>query len=434
MSNEDTDLEIDDGPREPSGNALARVRAMSIALNDAARRTRLSSRRAREVTSGGFQGRRDARAARYAIWASLGVVFVAPTLAAIVYFGFLAADQFVSHAEFTVSAGESPLRDGVSSFAGVPMQLIVQDTQIVTNFIQSREMIDKLEARVGLRAIYSRDGADALARFDPKRPVERLLKYWKKVASTSIKMPGGIVRLDVSAFTPQDAKRVADATLALCEDLVSDLNARINRDAVALAQTGFERAGERLAKTLAAQETVRNQSGILEAKLSGEAISGLIKQLRGVLIEQTGAYESELKSMRAEAPQMRERKIRIDVMARQIAKLESELTGGPDTTNLPMGQENTGQTVAAAMVKFDTLESEKKADLQIYENAAEALEHARVAAEFKIVYFKVFVRPSLPEEPEYPRWRTDIALVAVSSLAAWGVLMAVASAVRNNMA
>ena len=131
--------------------------------------------------------------------------------------------------------------------------------------------------------------------------------------------------------------------------------------------------------------------------------------------------------MRADSPQMRERKIRIDVMARQIATLESELTSAANTTSA-------GQTVSAAMVKFDTLESQKKADLQIYENAAEALEHARVAAEFKIVYFKVFVRPNLPEEPEYPRRRTNIALVAVGSLAAWGVLMAVASAVRNNMA
>jgi capsular polysaccharide transport system permease protein len=440
MQDDDTDLDIDQGPREPPGSALARVRAMSLALNAAARRTRLSSRRARQLTSGGFQGRRDARAARYLVWASFGLVFAAPTLAAIVYFGFIASDLFVSHAEFTVSAGESPLRDGVSSFSGVPGMLIVQDTQIVTNFIQSREMIDKLESKVGLRAVFSRASADGLSRFNPARPVERLMKYWKKMANASIRMPGGIVRLDVSAFTPDDAKRVADATLGLCEELISDLNARINRDALSLAQAGFERAGERLSRTLAAQEVARNESGMLETRISGEAISTLIKQLRGALIEQTGSYEAELKSMHAEAPQMRERKIRIDVMARQLAELEGELTSAPDGANLKVGQnlnpgvEPGGRTVSAAMVKFDTLESQKKVDLQIYENAAEALEHARVAAEFKIVYFKVFVRPSLPEEPEYPHRRTDMALVAVSSLAAWGVLIAVASAVRNNMA
>ena len=431
---QDDDLDIDEGPREPAGNALARVRAMSLALNAAARRTRLSARRSRQLSSGGFQGRSDAKAARYVVWASFAVIVAAPTLAAIVYFGFVASDRFVSHAEFTVSAGESPLRDGSGSFSGVPGMLIVQDTQIVTNFIQSREMIDKLDAKVGLREVYSRPFADSLSRFDPKKPVERLMKFWIKMANTSIKMPGGIVRLDVTAFTPADAKRVADATLDLCEQLVSELNARINRDALSLAQASFDRAGERLSRTLAAQEVARNESGILETKISGEAISTLIKQLRGGLIELTGTYEAELKSMHAEAPQMRERKIRIDVMTRQIAALEGELTRAPDADNLRIGQEPGARTVSAAMVKFDTLESQKRADLQIYQNAAEALEHARVAAEFKIVYFKVFVRPSLPQEPELPHRRTDIGLVVVCSLAAWGVALALASAVRNNMA
>jgi capsular polysaccharide transport system permease protein len=280
-----------------------------------------------------------------------------------------------------------------------------------------------------LREIYSRPGIDAMSRFDPHRPVERLVKYWKKVASTSIKMPGGIVRLDVAAFSAADAKSVADATLSLCEDLVNNLNARINRDAVALAETEFEHAGERLARTLAAEEVVRNQSGILETKLAAETTTALIKDLRETLLDQTNGYDSALQSMKPDAPQMRERKIRLDVMAKQIAALEGELTSAPGAVASAQGQ-----TVSAAMVRFGALRSEEQADLQIYQNAAEALEHARIAAEFRIVYFKVFVRPSLPEEPEYPRRRTDIALVAACSLAAWGLLMALASVVRNNMA
>ncbi len=423
------DLDIEEVPRERSTNPLARVRAMSLALNDAARRTRLSARRSRELTAGGFQGRRGSSTARQLIRASFVAFFVVPTAAAAIYFGFAASDQYVAHAEFTVSAGESPLRDGVASLTGLPGAIIVQDTQIVTNFIASREMVDRLEAKAGLRAVYSRPGVDALSRFDPQRPVEQLVKYWKKVATTSIKMPGGIVRLDVAAFSPTDAKTMADATLALCEELVNTLNARINRDAVALAETEFEHASGQLAKTLAKQALARNTSGILEANLTAEATTSLIKQLRGELLDQSSAYDSALTAMKAEAPQMRERKIRIDVISRQIAALEGELTRAPGAADPALGQ-----TVAAAMVRFDALKSEEKADLQIYENAAEALEHARVAAEFRIVYFKVFVRPSLPEEPEYPRRKIDILLVGVSTLAGWGVLMALASVVRNNMA
>ena len=179
-----------------------------------------------------------------------------------------------------MSAGESPMRDGVDSLSGVPMQLILQDTQIITNFLHSREIVDELNKRINLRALYSRDRADAFSRLNPKAPIERVVKYWERVSRSTIKLPGGLVKFEVRAFSPQDAKLVADTTLALCEELVNGLNARINRDAVALAQAEFQRATEELTKTLAAEEVARNQSGILETKMSADAISGLVRQLK----------------------------------------------------------------------------------------------------------------------------------------------------------
>ncbi|MDE3177496.1 MAG: hypothetical protein KGM15_15455 [Pseudomonadota bacterium] len=439
MENEDTDLDIDvAGPEggEP-GTALARVRAMSLALSDAARRTRLSTRRAARLSSGGFEARRDAKVARYLLLASFFLVFLAPTLGAIAYYGFFAADQYVAQAEFSVSAGESPLRDGVASLTGIPSQLILQDTQIITNFIHSREMVDKLEARVKLRSLYSTDKADLLARFDADKPVERLVKYWKKVASASVKLPGGLVKFSVRAFTPQDAKQVADATIAICEELVNSLNARINADAVTLAEAGLRHASEHLAKTLAAQEAARNDSGILETKLSTEAVTSLKRQLRSSLLSLAGAYDTQLKYMNAEAPQMRELKSRIDVTREQIAKLEAEMTTAPKAASVAEAADPDkpgGATIAAAMATFGALEAEQKADEQLYANAASALEHARIAAENKMIYLKVFVRPSLPEESEYPERGLDIFLFAIASLAAWGVLVALAAVARNNMA
>jgi len=437
MQTEDTDLEIDaslPGEAQP-GTALARIRAVSLALSDAARRSRLSSRRAARLSSGGFENRRGAKLVRFLLLASFLGVFVLPTIAAIVYFGFIAANQYVSEAQFSVSAGESPMRDGIASLTGIPSQLILQDTQIVTNFIQSREIVDELQSRIKLREIYATDKADFLARFKANKPVEKFLKYWKHVAWASIHLPGGLVKFSVRAFTPEDAKLVADTTIKVCEELVNNLNARINRDAVALAESELKHASEQLAKTLAAQEVARNETGILETKLSAEAITELTKQLRSSLLDVSGAYDTQLRYMSVDAPQMLELKSRIDVMRQQLAKLEGELTSAPDSDAEAASPDRLGEsTVAAAMVRFGALDVQEKAEEQLYANAASALEHARLAAEFKMIYLKVFVRPSLPQESEYPERGLDIVLFAISSLAAWGVLVAVAAVVRNNMA
>jgi capsular polysaccharide transport system permease protein len=435
MDPEDADLDIDASlPGDPRpGTALARVRAVSLALSDAARRRRISMRRGGRLSSGGFENRQGARIARTLVLASFLLVVALPTFCAILYFGFIAADQYVVESEFTVSAGESPMRDGVDSLSGVPVQLIIQDTQIITNFLHSREIVDELSKRINLKAIYSRDWADALSRLNPKAPIERVVKYWERVSHSTIKLPGGLVKFDVRAFSPEDAKLVADTTLALCEELVNGLNARINRDAVSMAQAEFQHATEELTKTLAAEEVARNQSGILETKMSAEAISGLVRQLKSSLLDLSGAYDAQLRYMGADAAPMRELKSRIDVLKLQIAKVESQLTTSPGAAVDAAAVEG-DSTVSAAMMTFGELGARQKAAEQMYENAATALEHARIASEFKLIYLKVYVQPSVPQESEYPSRKLNIFLVALGSLAAWGFLAAIGSLVRNNMA
>ena len=71
----------------------------------------------------------------------------------------------------------------------------------------------------------------------------------------------------------------------------------------------------------------------------------------------------------------------------------------------------------------------------MYENAATALEHARIAAEFKLIYLKVYVQPSVPQESEYPARGLDMFLVARRELWPPGDFWwRIGAVVRNNMA
>jgi capsular polysaccharide transport system permease protein len=434
MDHDNTDLEIDEGTREvATGGALTRIRAVSIALSEAARRSRLSSRRAASLSSGGFAGRRGAQAVRYLLLGSFLALVVAPTMAAFVYFELLAANQYVAEAEFTVSAGESPLRDSISTLTGLPALAILQDTQIITNFIHSREAVDKLEQRVGLRRLYQDERADFASRFGANKPIERFVKYWSKVSNATIKMPGGIVKFSVRAFTPEDAKRIADATIAICEELVNGLNARINSDAISLAETELQRTSERMSKALAQLETARNESGILETSASADVINTLLKEQKSEFLALSGEYESQLKTMNAEAPQLRELKVRMDVTQKQIADLEAQLTTASTSSSEPQPTFAV-ETVASAMTKFGELDVERRVSEHLYATAASALEQARIAAENKLIYLKIFERPTVPQESEYPSRRLDIFLVAISSLAAWAFLIAIGAVVRNNIA
>jgi len=430
MDVEDTGLEIEDGGLAPhSSSALERIKQVSEALSDAARRARISSRRRGVYSSGGFQARRGARLMHILSVASFLLVVVAPSLACATYYLFIASDQFVSEADFTVSSGTPPVAvaDGIGSLTGLPAVAIIQDTQIVTNFVHTRAAVEKLEQSVDLRGLYSDPRADWWARFKPDSPIEKFLKYWNKMSDVSIVMPAGIVQLKVRAFTPQDAQRVAQATVDICEALINDLNNRMNSDAVSAAEQELQRVSKRLAAALAALEAARNEAGLLDTEKSALALNSLASEAKSALLTMQGQYDTQLKYVLPSAPQMRELNSHIQVTKAQIVEIESKLT------SRSVGDPNE-PTISTAMTKFGELDLERQVAEKLYGGAAASLEMARVNSESRLMYLKTFITPVAPEQSQYPRRVLYSAMAFAASLTAWGVLCGVALTIRNYMA
>jgi len=429
MSDDDSGLDLDDdseASRKP-GTALERIRQVSQALSDAARRSRMSARARNAYSGGGFQARRGARAVRWAVLVSFFVMVAAPSLAGALYYGFVAADQFVSVADFTVSGGEAPAPDGLGALTGIPAVAVIQDTQIVVNYIHSRAAVDVLQKTADIKDVYANPKADRLVRFNPKKPIENFVKYWEGMSDASIKMPAGIVELRIRAFTPEDARRLAQATLDACEGLINDMNDRINRDAVANAEQELQRTANRLAAAQVALEKARNESGLLDATKSAEALNKLVTDTRASLLKMQEEYEAQLKSVSDSAPQMRELKSRIDVTQAQIAEIDSKLTS---TQSRP----GADATIAGAMTTFGELDLERQIAERLYAGAAASLELVRINAERKMMYFKTFVSPVAAQEAQYPKRALYAFLIFVGCLALWGALCGLALTVRNYMA
>jgi capsular polysaccharide transport system permease protein len=156
-------------------------------------------------------------------------------------------------------------------------------------------------------------------------------------------------------------------------------------------------------------------------------LNKLITETRGDLLQLQGRYTSERKFVAENAPQMLALKSRIDATSAQIAGLNSQLTNssaGPQTET----------TLSASMTKFAELDLEKKTAEHLYAGSVAALELARMTAERQTIYINTFVKPVVPQEPQYPKRVLYPALVAAGSLALWGICCGLAAVVRNNMA
>lgn len=310
----------------PPVSALERAQAVSKALTDAARRARFSVRARGAHRGGSFEARAGAKLMRTLTIALFVAMVVVPDLIVTVYFGLIASDQYVSEAKFTVSSAAIPKMDGLGSVTGVPPMLIVQDSQVVTSYIGSRAMVEQLERTVGLRDAYSAGSIDWWSRVRKDKPIEKFTDYWKKMVDTSISFPSGIVTLTVRAFSPEDTKRIADAVVQQSENLINDLNGRMRNDTVLASERDMQQAAQDLGKARIQMEYERNAEGLIDVGQTSSALTGLISGLEGDLLKAQQEYQTELKYVTDDAPQMKVSSSRISAMQSQLEDLRAQLT------------------------------------------------------------------------------------------------------------
>ncbi|RBL67083.1 hypothetical protein C3E98_033985, partial [Pseudomonas sp. MWU13-2625] len=143
---------------------------------------------------------------------------VIPTTIAIVYFGAIASDVYVSESRFVV---RSPQRQSQVSLVGALLQgsgfsRAQDDTYPVIDYIQSRDALAALNQHGRIADAYGNHG-DILSRFHRSLDdsFEALWKYYDKhVVSVDFDPTSSITTLQVRAFTSEDARKINNSLLS----------------------------------------------------------------------------------------------------------------------------------------------------------------------------------------------------------------------------
>ncbi|MFO1103352.1 MAG: hypothetical protein U1E20_10670 [Methylocystis sp.] len=405
-------------------DATAKAKSIAHALRRAANKSRAPTR---VITGGGgFQARRGDRAFRLGILASFAAFVVAPFLVASIYWGLIASKQYVTETKFALRAGEASSLDMLSGGGGGSQgSQHMQDAQVLVNFIRSRSMVEALDRKIGLRAMFTRPGVDYFSSFDPEDPVEEFEKYWKKRIDASVDLISGIISVHVRAFTPNDSLTISQNVAELSERLVNEMSTRSRRDALAQARTELTRAEQQLKNATAAMRDARNAEGVLDAPAAADAINKVITSLRLELAQtqEDLALHSDAETL--ESPQARLLTARVQSLKSQIDDYSTQIAGA--------GEKGTDSLAQHAGI-LSRHQIELSLAEQRYGVAASAFENARVELETQRAYLISFLRPTLAEKSLYPQRWIEWAIIVAPATIAWLAFLAVAFLVRDHMA
>lgn len=336
--------------------------------------------------------------------------FVLPVAAGALYFGLIASDRYVTEARFAIrpaiGSADKATPDSVGTSSGVPNQMVAQDTLITYEYIGSRPMLETIEAQLPIREWFSRDSIDYFSRFDPEKPVEKFIRYWKRRVGIEVESNSGIMSLTVEAFDPAESLAIAQAVMKEAERMVNDLSVKAREDAVAESTRELRLAEERMTKIRVAVRDLRNRDGVLDAQKANEANIKVVSELRAARINLAVQLAIGQRDLGPEARRIIDIKQQIRDLDDNIARIErASASQDPEQKRL----------LSDALTRFEALENDRKNAEKYYQQVLTASERARIIASRQIEFFSPIVQPVKAQSSTEPRRILMISLITAGA-------------------
>ncbi|WP_298308844.1 hypothetical protein [uncultured Erythrobacter sp.] len=349
---------------------------------------------------------------------------IVPTLIAILYFGVLANDIYISESRFVVrnptEKSGSPLRAalgqaGLGGAAGA-----AEGNATISEYILSRRALADADQDGFVANAYTDPNIFFFDRFGALwgESKEQLYQYFIGKVVVAEGLSGQVMTLRVSAYDPAEAREINSRLLLQSEELVNSLSERSRDDTIALAQEQVDEATDKARSARLELAQYRGAERIVDP--TQESLVGL--QMVGKLQDQLIAAKTQLRQLQTYTPEASQ----IPFLRTQIRQLESEIEKTRE--GLTGGQ----GSLSAAMVGYQELAVNSEFAEQQLAIALASLQEAQAEARRKRTYLERISDPSLPDFALQPRRIRSIIATFVLGFLAWGVLSMLMIGVREH--
>lgn len=351
------------------------------------------------------------------------LVFLLPTLVALIYYGLVASDRYVSETRFIVRSIDKPASEGAAAYLqDFGITRANDDAFAIQDYIHSRDAMQAIMRRINLRKVWSPEDADLWSRygtFQVSDNDEALFKYYQRQVEVEKNLETGITVVKVNAYRPADAQAIARMILQLAEARINEMNVRARRDSVAAAEQVTADAARKLAQAAVALTRHRDASQQIDPAESADATI----QRSSALDQELAQLHVSLQTMQSRAPAnpaLPALRQRIAALSAQAAAQRGELTGTRDALSTKLGD-------------YERLMVERELAEKAYEAAQKQLDIAQEQAQRQQIYIESIARPNLPDKSQEPRRLRYAFTVALLSFWAFLIFYLLVSGSREHL-
>ncbi|TMV94133.1 sugar transporter [Thioclava sp. BHET1] len=365
------------------------------------------------------------RKRHWGVLISFCAIVLFPLFVVSVYLWGVADDRYASTVGFTVRTADekapSSLLGGLASFTGGSSS---PDSAVLYQFIRSQALAAEVDKKLHLRDYYSSYwSSDPVFALQPNATIEDLTDYWGRIVRVTYNSSTGLIQVEVTAFTPDMAQKIAKEIVAESQTMVNGLNDSAREDAIRYANSDLKVAEDRLRTAREKLTEFRTRTQIIDLQSDIEGRMGVTNSLQQELAQDMVSLDELSASTSADDPRVAQAKRRIDAIRQRIANERQSLA----TTIVP----GTGKDYPALMSEFEGLTVDLKFAEQVHLSALSARDLAYDNAQRQTRYLATFIKPTLADSAEYPQRSLLFGLAALFLILSWGIAVLIFYSVRD---
>jgi len=330
---------------------------------------------------------------------------------AVLYFGIVASDRYVSRAELVVKqADQIKMLPDALSMLGLGGSNH-QDVLLIQDYLNSPDLLDKLDKELGIKAHYQNHKIDYFSRLPDNVSREDFIQYYRDHMTLRLDELSGVLTIELQAFDPAYGQQVVGLMLKESEGFINRLGHQVALEQLAFVEKEVDRAYQRVQDEKAKVLDFQNSHHLLSPESTSTARLSVVSQIESELVQQQAQLKQLQSYMKDTAPAVVSVQARVDALNKQLEQEKARLTGvDKDAMN-------------EITARYMDVQTQAKLAADLYKSGLVSLEQARVEAYRKLKHLLVISQPTLAEDAEYPRRLYNLATIGVLLCLLYGLVV-----------
>lgn len=351
------------------------------------------------------------------------LMVILPLIFVVFYLLAFAQDRYVTTSTIIVKqVGEVNTQNstGIGALLGVS-STSNEDAQFLKAYIQSRDLIEKLDQQLNLAEAFQGKGRDPVFQLSQDASKEKLVKYFNQRVKISLDEATMLLQISTEGFDPEFSLKLNQAILKESELFINEISQRVAKDQLVFAQ---EQLDESLDSLTQARENLigyQNKNQMFDPQAQAMAVAQIVNGLENSLAQLRTEERTLLSYLNPDAPQVVAIRSQIESVRKQIEDEKAKLTSPSESDRLNR-----------SAVDFEGLKAQVEFSTDLYKLSLASLEKARLEAVRKLKNLVVITSPQLPQDALYPRvfYMSFSAFLLLNIL--FGITMLIRSIIREH--